>query len=91
MKGLVAEGQEAIDARGNPDVKDAALIAAAQRVEQTARSLSTEDIARIRQPFRQAGSGPFAGGDFVAEEKAADHKIKSSWRKLSINEKAGRA
>jgi len=33
MKGLVEEGQEAIDAEGNPDVKDAALIAAAQRVE----------------------------------------------------------
>jgi ferritin-like metal-binding protein YciE len=33
MKGLVSEGQDAIDAKGNPDVKDAALIAAAQRVE----------------------------------------------------------
>src|SRR5437868_13742763 len=33
MKGLVSEGDEAISATGNPDVKDAALIAAAQRVE----------------------------------------------------------
>ena len=33
MKGLVEEGQEAIDATGDPAVKDAALIAAAQRVE----------------------------------------------------------
>jgi ferritin-like metal-binding protein YciE len=33
MQGLIAEGQEAIDAEGDPDVKDAALIAAAQRVE----------------------------------------------------------
>jgi ferritin-like metal-binding protein YciE len=33
MKGLVAEGQEAIDATGDPNLKDAALIAAAQRVE----------------------------------------------------------
>src|SRR5581483_3423711 len=33
MQGLVAEGQEAIDAEGDADVKDAALIAAAQRVE----------------------------------------------------------
>ncbi len=33
MKGLVKEGQEAIDAEGDPNVKDAALIAAAQRVE----------------------------------------------------------
>lgn len=33
MKGLIAEGEEAISAKGDPDVKDAALIAAAQRVE----------------------------------------------------------
>src|SRR5262249_17212000 len=31
MKGLVAEGEEVISAKGDPDVKDAALIAAAQR------------------------------------------------------------
>jgi ferritin-like metal-binding protein YciE len=33
MKGLIKEGQEMIDAEGDPLVKDAALIAAAQRVE----------------------------------------------------------
>ena len=33
MKGLIKEGAEIIDAVGNPDVKDAALISAAQRVE----------------------------------------------------------
>jgi ferritin-like metal-binding protein YciE len=33
MKGLIKEGQEMIDAEGDPSVKDAALIAAAQRVE----------------------------------------------------------
>lgn len=33
MKGLIAEGEEIIDAKGDPEVKDAALIAAAQRVE----------------------------------------------------------
>ena len=33
MKGLVAEGDEVVAATGDPDVKDAALIAAAQRVE----------------------------------------------------------
>ena len=33
MKGLIAEGSEVIDAKGNELVKDAALIAAAQRVE----------------------------------------------------------
>ncbi|GAC1322566.1 MAG: ferritin-like domain-containing protein [Isosphaeraceae bacterium] len=33
MKGLLAEGDEVLDAEGEADVKDAALIAAAQRVE----------------------------------------------------------
>ncbi|TVR70566.1 MAG: ferritin-like domain-containing protein [Sphaerobacteraceae bacterium] len=33
MKGLVAEGEEIIEMEGEPAVKDAALIAAAQRVE----------------------------------------------------------
>ena len=33
MEGLVEEGQEAIELEGNPVVRDAALIAAAQRVE----------------------------------------------------------
>ena len=32
-KGLIAEGEEVVSAKGDPDVKDAALIAAAQRVE----------------------------------------------------------
>src|SRR5882757_7320642 len=33
MEGLIEEGQEVIDEDANPDVKDAALIAAAQKVE----------------------------------------------------------
>jgi ferritin-like metal-binding protein YciE len=33
MKGLVLEGSQVITAKGDPEVKDAALIAAAQRVE----------------------------------------------------------
>ncbi len=33
IKGIVKEGSEVVQAKGDPDVKDAALIAAAQRVE----------------------------------------------------------
>lgn len=33
MKGLIAEGEEIIETQGDPTAKDAALIAAAQRVE----------------------------------------------------------
>ena len=49
MQGLVAEGEEVIAAQGDPAAKDAALIAAAQRVEHyeiaaygTARTLADE-------------------------------------------------
>ena len=49
MKGLIAEGDEAVSAGGDPEVRDAALIAAAQRVEHyeiaaygTARTLAGE-------------------------------------------------
>jgi ferritin-like metal-binding protein YciE len=49
MKGLIEEGREIIAAGGDPDVKDAALISAAQRVEHyeiaaygTARTLADE-------------------------------------------------
>lgn len=33
MKGLVSEARDMVSAKGDPDIKDAALIAAAQRVE----------------------------------------------------------
>ena len=49
MKGLIEEGQEILTAGGDPDVKDAALIGAAQRVEHyeiaaytTARNLALQ-------------------------------------------------
>jgi ferritin-like metal-binding protein YciE len=49
MKGLIEEGRKIIEAGGDPDVKDAALISAAQRVEHyeiaaygTARTLADE-------------------------------------------------
>ena len=49
MAGLIAEGQQIISAQGDPTVKDAALISAAQRVEHyeiagygTARTLADE-------------------------------------------------
>lgn len=60
MEGLIAEGEEVIGATGDPDVKDAALIAAAQRVEHYeiagygcartfARRLGRADIANLLQ------------------------------------------
>lgn len=73
MKGIIDEGEEMVKAKGNPDVKDAALIAAAQRVEHyemagygSARAfalqLGRKDVANILQQTLQ-------------EEKAADEKL----------------
>jgi len=60
MEGLIEEGQEVIEKDGSPEVKDAALIGAAQRVEHYemagygvarafAESLSLPEIAEILQ------------------------------------------
>ncbi len=73
MKGLIAEGEEVVEARGESDVVDAALIGAAQRVEHyemsgygTARALAQQlgytDQARLLQ-------------ETLDEEKAADAKL----------------
>jgi len=70
MKGLISEGEEMVEAKGDPNVKDAALIAAAQRVEHyeisgygTARSfalrLGRNEAANLLQQT-------------LEEEKAAD-------------------
>lgn len=73
MQGLVEEGDEVINASGSPEVKDAALIAAAQRVEHyeiaaygTARSfaqrLGHHEAARLLQQT-------------LEEESATDKKL----------------
>jgi ferritin-like metal-binding protein YciE len=60
MRGLISEGEEIMGLDGDPDVKDAALIAAAQRVEHYeiagygcartfARRLGLDEIAEILQ------------------------------------------
>lgn len=60
MKGLISEGEEIISATGDPDVKDAALISAAQRIEHYemagygtvrtfAEHLGHEDASRLLQ------------------------------------------
>ena len=87
MKGLIAEGQEMISAKGDPDVKDAALIAAAQRVEHyeiagygTARTfaqhLGHDQIAHLLQ-------------ETLDEEGNADKRL-TRLAESSINVKAER-
>lgn len=73
MKGLIAEGEEILGAEGDSAVRDAAIIAAAQRVEHYemagygtarafARQLGLEDAAQLLQQT-------------LDEEGAADHKL----------------
>jgi ferritin-like metal-binding protein YciE len=87
MKGLISEGEEIIDATGSADVKDAALISAAQRVEHyeiagygTARTfaqhLGHSDIARLLEMT-------------LSEEKETDKKL-TELAEQSINLKAQR-
>jgi len=87
MKGLVKEGEEMINAKGDPAIKDAALIAAAQRVEHyeiagygSARNFAQrcgrQEVADLLQQTLQ-------------EEGDADKKL-TQIAESSINEKAAR-
>lgn len=85
MKGMIKEGNDAIKAKGDPNVRDAALIAAAQRVEHyemagygTVRSfaqqLGHDDLARILQQT-------------LEEEGEADKKL-TAIAESSVNQMA---
>jgi ferritin-like metal-binding protein YciE len=73
MEGLVKEGEEFIHAKGEPDVRDAGLIGAAQRVEHyemagygTARTLANRlGLQHIAQTLQKT----------LEEEAAADEKL----------------
>jgi ferritin-like metal-binding protein YciE len=88
MKGLIAEGEEMLKAKGDPDIKDAAIIAAAQRVEHyeisgygTARSFAR------RLGLTQAAS---LLQQTLQEEKAADEKL-NNIAESSVNTQAAGA
>jgi ferritin-like metal-binding protein YciE len=76
MKGLIAEGETMIKAKGDATIKDAALIAAAQRVEHyeisgygTARSFAQRlGLTQAANLLQQT----------LNEEKAADEKLNMS-------------
>src|SRR5919199_6921822 len=70
MKGLIAEGEEVLEAQGEPNSKDAAIIAAAQRVEHyemagygSARAVADE--LGLKDAAKKLD-------DTLAEEKEAD-------------------
>lgn len=88
MEGLIAEGQEVIALDGDADVKDAALIAAAQRVEHYeiagygcartfARRLGRTDVANLLQQ--------------TLEEEAQADKALTRVAETVVNAEAARA
>jgi ferritin-like metal-binding protein YciE len=88
MKGLVEEGSEVIDAKGDDAVRDAALIAAAQRVEhyEMAGYGSARNFAQ-RLGHVQAAE---LLQETLNEEGAADHKL-TAIAESSVNVSAQRA
>lgn len=92
MKGLLQEGEEILAAQGSPDAKDAALIAAAQRVEHyeiaaygTARTLAKElDMGDAHDLLEQT----------LDEEKMADELLNriatGGLFRSGVNERAAR-
>ena len=88
MKGLISEGETMVEADGDPCVKDAALIAAAQRVEHY--EISGYGTARTfaeRLGHQQAAS---LLQQTLDEEKAADAKL-NKIAESSVNVRAQRA
>ena len=85
MKGLIREGEEMVSAKGDLSVRDAALIAAAQRIEHYeiacygtarafARQLGINEAARILEST-------------LREEEAADKKL-TEIAETEVNERA---
>jgi ferritin-like metal-binding protein YciE len=73
MKGLIAEGEEVMKAKGDPSVKDAALIAASQKVEHYEISgYGTLRTMADRLGHRQAAD---LLRSTLSEEKEADHLL----------------
>jgi ferritin-like metal-binding protein YciE len=85
MKGLIAEGQDVISASGDPDVKDAALIAAAQRVEH----YEIAGYGCVRTFAQRLGRDAAAQllQETLDEEAATDEQL-TSLAEQSINPKA---
>jgi ferritin-like metal-binding protein YciE len=87
MKGLIKEGQEMIDAEGDPVVKDAALIAAAQRVEH----YEMAGYGAVRSFARKMGLPEVADTLQMTlnEEGEADRKLTAIADGLSVGSSAG--
>jgi ferritin-like metal-binding protein YciE len=90
MAGLIAEGQHVIDQEGEPLVKDAALIAAAQRVEHY-EIAAYGTICQLAEDMDE-GAAKDLLGQILASEKKSDKKLtkiaEGGLFKSGINKKA---
>lgn len=73
MKGLIKEGQEMIKAKGDPDVIDAGLIAAAQRVEHY--EIAGYGTVRAYAEILGAGEAVKVLEKTLQEEEETDNKL----------------
>ncbi|MEQ8849957.1 ferritin-like domain-containing protein [Botrimarina sp.] len=88
MKGLISEGEEFIDADGDPDVIDAGLIAAAQRVEHYEIAGYGSARALAKQLGKQQAVSLLQ--ETLDEEGAADKKL-TEIAESYVNTAAGQA
>ncbi len=89
MKGLIAEGEEMINAKGDTEVKDAALIAAAQRVEHYEMAAYGSARTFARQLGLQQAAATLQ--QTLDEEGAADKKLTAIAESSVNRQAAGRA
>ncbi|MDE1169711.1 MAG: ferritin-like domain-containing protein [Verrucomicrobium sp.] len=82
MQGLVEEGSETISENATPEVKDAALIAAAQRVEH----YEIAGYGTVRTYAQLLGDRAAASllQETLEEEAATDEKLTAASRKLNV-------
>jgi ferritin-like metal-binding protein YciE len=73
MQGLVAEGEEVLGKDGNPVAKDAAIIAAAQRIEHY--EIAAYGTARTLAGELDHGDAEKLLGETLDEESAADKRL----------------
>ena len=90
MEGLITEGKEIIQMQGDPDVKDAALIGAAQRIEHY--EMAGYGVARTFAKELDWSSAAKTLQKTLDEEGSADKKLttiaEGGLFKKGINEKA---
>jgi ferritin-like metal-binding protein YciE len=90
MEGLIAEGKEIIQMQGDPDIKDAALIGAAQRIEHY--EMAGYGVARTFAKELDWSSAAKTLQKTLDEEGSADKKLttiaEGGLFKKGVNEKA---